>query len=185
MILPYNWKERIRPANLRETINRNSAVVSIVAAVVIIVVLALSIRSFMGGNTGAGVPTMAYFYDTSNQTISVRPTIDYPPLPGATGKNTVVLAYFYTCTTCADKKLVYLQKYSSRAKKALQAMMNNAKSNKPGAINPMAYEAAMSQNAILVRSPAKGSPWVPLASPQGQQVTMPPNCAKLKVCMPN
>lgn len=188
MILPYNWKESLKPANLRDTINRNSAVVSIVAVVVIIVVLALSIRSFMGGGATTGVPSNAYYWDTSNRTLHIRPMTDYPPLTGSTGKPTLVQAYFYTCGSCADKKLAYLQKYSTQAKSMLDNMLKGGQAGKPGGFSPMAQEAMMSQDSVLVRSPAKGSPWVPMNSPQGQQVTTPPACGAggiLKICSPN
>lgn len=188
MILPYNWKESLKPGNLRDTINRNSAVVSIVAVVVIIVVLALSIRSFLGGGSTTGVPSTAYFWDTSNGTLHTRPMTDYPPLIGATGKPTLVQAYFYTCGSCADKKLAYLQKYSPQAKAMLDKMIQSGKAGKPQGFSPMAEEAMMSQNSQLVRSPAKGSPWVPISSPQGQQIITPPACpagGMLKICMPN
>ncbi len=188
MILPYNWKESLKPGNLRDTINRNSAVVSIVAVVVIIVVLALSIRSFMGGGSTTGVPSRAYYWDTSNGTLHIRPMTDYPPLTGATGKPTLVQAYFYACGSCSDKKLAYLQEYSPQAKAMLDKMIKGGQAGKPGGFSPMAEEAMMSQNSVLVRSPAKGSPWVPLNSPQGQQVTTPPTCPgsqTLKICSPN
>ncbi len=189
MILPYNWKESLKPANLRDTINRNSAVVSIVAVVVIIVVLALSIRSFMGGGSTIGAPSRAYYWDTSNGTLHVRPMTVYPPLTGSTGKPTLVQAFFYTCGSCSDKKLAYLQEYSQQAKAMLDQMIKAGQAGKPGAgFGPMMQEAMMAQNSILVRSPVKGSPWVPRNSRLGEQIAMPPPCpssAKLKFCSPN
>ncbi len=189
MILPYNWKENLRPGNLRDTINRNSAVVSIVAVVVIIVVVALSIRKFMGGGAASGVASTEYFWDTSNHTLHVRSAAHYPPLIGSTGKPTMVLAYYYTCTNCGDKKIVYLMKYSPQAKAALEKMKQGGPPGQQGGMGPMAYMAIMQQpDSMLVRSPAKGSPWVPENSQAGIQVTTPPACpggGYPKECVPH
>lgn len=170
MILPYNWKEKLNFSDIREAINKNAAVAGIIAAVVIIVMVAYLIRQ-MGPVTYGGMGK-AYFYNTATGAISIHSAAKYPPLiDPKTGKPTLVLAMFYTCSSCNNKKLIYLQKYTRQAIALI-------KEKGPRALMKIGIAG------MVVRSPAKGSQWYPLNSPQGQRITTPPNCAKLKPCTP-
>ncbi|MCL5946258.1 MAG: hypothetical protein M1472_05320 [Planctomycetes bacterium] len=186
MILPYNWKEKLKPANLRNTINENSAVVSIIAAVVAIVAIAFIVRNFI--QTPNYGPTTAYYYDTSDGSVQVLPRSKYPPLIGKTGKPTLVWAEYYTCSSCSDKKLAYLEKYSPQAKKAMEQLQAEANNPKTKGMPPnfAMMQMAMAGGGMLVRSPQKGSQWYPLESPEGMRIATPPACAsgQLKACNP-
>jgi hypothetical protein len=173
MILPYNWKEKMNFSNIRQAINKNAAVAGIIAAVVIIVMIAYLIRQ-MG--PPAFKPGGAYYFNTAPGRhygdISIHSAAKYPPLiDPKTGKPTLVLAMFYTCGSCKNKKLVYLQKYTRQAKALIKEKGSRAL-------------LKMGIAGLVVRKPAKGSRWYPLNSPQGQRITTPPKCAKLKPCVP-
>ncbi|MDA8377050.1 MAG: hypothetical protein M0Z50_08330 [Planctomycetia bacterium] len=187
MILPYNWKEKLKPSNLRNTINENSAVMSIIAAVVAIVAIAFIVRNFF--HTTQYGPTTAYYYDTSDGSVQVLPRSKYPPLIGKTGKPTLVWAEYYSCSSCSDKQLAYLEKYSAQAKKAMEQLQQQQRNpkNKGEPPNFALMQMAMQGGGILVRSPKKGSKWYPLESPQGMQIATPPSCTtgQLKACNPS
>ncbi len=169
MILPYNWKEKMNFSDIRQAINKNATVAGIIAAVVIIVLVANIIRQMGPRTYGTGE---AYYYNTATGAISIHSAAKYPPLiDPKTGKPTLVLAMFYTCSSCKNKKLIYLQKYTRQA----QAMIKN---------RGVTALQKLGVAGMLVRSPAKGSQWYPLNSPQGQRIATPPNCAKLKPCSP-
>lgn len=187
MILPYNWKEKLKPSNIRNTINENSAVMSIIAAVVAIVAIAFIVRNFF--HTPNYGPTTAYYYDTSDGSVQVLPRSKYPPLIGKTGKPTLVWAIYYSCSSCSDKQLAYLEKYTSQAKAAMKQFQQQANNPKSKGMPPnfAMMQMAMAGGGMLVRSPQKGSKWYPLESPQGMQVATPPACPSgglLKACNP-
>lgn len=143
----------------------------------------------------AGVPpapSSYYFYDTSNGSITTEPAGALPPLKGATGKDTLVRAYMYTCTSCGDKKVGYLMKYTPRAKQALQYLAQ-PKGPHMTPQQSMAYFSSRAQyeSAIpagtYVRLPAKGSHWHPLMSQAGSAITKPIKCpgnSAGKPCLP-
>ncbi len=183
MILPYDWREKLKPSNLRQTINENSAAVSLIAAVIAVLAIVWIFRSTVGG--GVGTAPMAYYYDTTTHQFYTYRSSRPPPIKNAQGKRTIVLAYMYTCTSCGDRKIAWLQKYSRQTRKALQAMLNYKPTpGKPFLPPPM--EAPIFGNGILVRSPVKGAQWYPIQSPEGQQITQLPKCpsGNAKICLP-
>ncbi|HTV47234.1 MAG TPA: hypothetical protein VMG59_02200 [Phycisphaerae bacterium] len=165
MILPYNWKEWLKPEPMRESMTRNSAVIGIIALVAAIVALAFIIRQIFPPH-GGPVP-QCYFYDTSNGTVSVRPQTDYPPLIGSTGQPTVVYAIYLTCSTCENKYLAYLQKYTP----ASQQMLNHTLSGKAST----SYQGTFSVGFLVCR-PDDTSNWYPAGSPEGLQIIQSKPC---------
>jgi hypothetical protein len=185
MILPYDWREKLKPSNLRTTINENSAAVSIVAAVIAVLAIVYIYHSASGGG-GSGKSPMAYYYDTSTQQFYTYRSSRLPPLKNAQGKRTIVLAYMYTCASCKNRKIAWLEKYTKQARAALMSMLN-AKP-KPGQNpGPPPFAAAMYGSGILVRSPVKGSQWYPINSPQGNAIQQLPRCPSgtARICMPS
>jgi hypothetical protein len=183
MILPYNWQEKLKPSNLRTTINEHSAAVSIVAAVIAILAIVWIFHNSSGG--GLGNAPMAYYYDTSTHQFYTYRSSRPPPLKNAAGKRTIVLAYMYTCSSCHNRKIAWLQKYSKQAREALEKMLNYKPA--PGAPpGPPPMESPIMGTGILVRSPAKGSKWYPIQSPEGQAIAQLPKCTsgQAKICMP-
>lgn len=183
MILPYGWREKLKPSNLRSTINENSAAVGIIAAVIAVLAIVYIFRSSVGG--GIGSAPMAYYYDTTTHQFYTFHSSRLPPLKNAQGKRTIVLAYMYTCGSCGNRKIAWLQKYSRQARIALQKILNYKPTpGKP--MGPPPIEPPMFGTAIVVRSPAKGSQWYPILSPEGQQIAQLPKCPKgvAKICLP-
>ena len=184
MILPYDWREKLKPSNLRHTINENSAAVSIIAAVIAVLAIVYIFRNSVNGG-GTGSAPMAYYYDTSTHQFYTYRSSRPPPIKNAQGKRTIVLAYMYSCSSCGNRKIAWLQKYSKQARIALKKMLNYkpAPGKPPG---PPPMEAPMFGTGILVRSPAKGSKWYPIQSPEGQQIAQLPKCptGTAKICLP-
>lgn len=185
MILPYDWREKLKPSNLRNTINEYSAVVSIVAAVIAVLAIVYIFHNTVGGG-GVGTAPKAYYYDTSTHQFYTYPSSRPPPLKNASGKRTIVLAYMYTCSSCNNRKIAWLQKYSKQARAALKKILNYKPTpgQPPG---PPPMEAPIFGTGILVRSPAKGSQWYPIQSPEGQEIAQLPKCQSgtAKICMPD
>ncbi len=137
-------------------------------------------------------PDHCYFYDTSNGGITIEPIGAIPPMKGANGGNTLVLAKFFSCTTCGDKKLGYLLKYTASGKAAAESLAHQSGGNLT-ASQSMQFNSSLSQYQIaiasgtLVRLPAKGSRWYPIASPTGSKIARSPRCsatALAKPCLP-
>jgi hypothetical protein len=185
MILPYDWREKLKPSNLRNTINENSAAVSIVAAVIAVLAIVYIFHNTAGGGGTVAAPK-AYYYDTSTHQFYTYRSSRPPPLKNASGKRTIVLAYMYTCSSCGNRKRAWLQKYSKQARAAMIKMLNSKPvPGKPPAPPPI--ETPIFGTGILVRSPEKGSKWYPIQSPQGQQIAQLPKCTSgtAKICMPD
>ena len=185
MILPYDWREKLKPSNLRNTINENSAAVSIVAAVIAVLAIVYIFHNTAGGGGTVAAPK-AYYYDTSTHQFYTYRSSRPPPLKNASGKRRIVLAYMYTCSSCGNRKRAWLQKYSKQARAAMIKMLNyKPVPGKPPAPPPI--ETPIFGTGILVRSPEKGSKWYPIQSPQGQQIAQLPKCTSgtAKICMPD
>ena len=195
MILPYNWKDYLRITNIRDAMNRNQSVISIVAVVFTIIAIAYILHYELHSRYVTTVNQ--YFYDTATQQLKVEPSTAIPPMRGAGGKYTLVRAYVFTCSSCDNKQIGYLEKYTPQGKAALINLqkMANQPPPKPGPgappngnmpyANPFELEM-QAYNSSLVRLPAKGSPWVPANSPEGQHIMTPAPCASgvLKPCVP-
>ncbi len=204
MILPYDWKDKLKPSNLRQTINENAAVMSIIAVVVVILTIAYLVHEYVYHPLPNASTALSYYYDTSDQKLLALPANQYPPLIGKTGKPTVFLAICYTCSTSAHKKIAYLEKYSEEFKSAMEKMLKIQASfnNGTSGVSPdnQAVQQQMQQlqmqlrtatqmgGAMLVRSVKPGSHWYPTQSPEGQRIcTLPPcpNGGKLRYCVPH
>lgn len=181
------WLEKLKPGNLRRTINENS-----IAAGIVSVVIAAAIFSFIWihyfGSPGLG-PTDRYFYDTATHKVLTLPFSEIPPLIGETGKPTVVRAVFLTCSSCGNKRLAYLEKYTKQAQAALENLQKKARNVKTRSEATRLALTAMSLrgNGLLVRSPKKGSQWYPRTSPEGMLIIAHMRCrngGELKICNP-
>lgn len=94
----------------------------------------------------------AYFIDEETGDVSVRLADEFPPLPGADGKPTVVRAIYVTFSTPENKALAYLEKYTDQAKAQLQKDKGENKG--------IALAQPQLLSGLLVRRPDKGSPWL-------------------------
>ena len=121
-----------------------------------------------------------YFLDEDTGQVIVGTERDVPPLVGKNGKASVVQAIYMTADDERGKTLVYLQKYTDKAKAVLDEQTRSK-----GRMDPW---AAIAQTAeLLVRKPEPGAPWVKATSPEGQVVInsfqAPPN-ARVRYCNP-
>jgi hypothetical protein len=161
-------------SGIREKMNQNQKPFIIGGIVIVCLAIALVIWE-LKPVSAPPPPSSAYFYDTSNGSIVVKPANSIPPLKGANGKDTLVLAKFFTCTTCGDKKIGYLLKYTSQGRSAIKVL-----ADAPTALSPkekivaFATQESGEKMAVaegtLVRLPAKGSHWVSAMSFRGIQL---------------
>jgi hypothetical protein len=161
------------------------------AAVMVCLALAVVIWELHPASVPA-TPNRCYFYDTANGNVIIEPNGTIPPMKGANGGETLVLAKFFSCTGCGDKKLGYLLKYNAKAKAAAEALTHQSSGNlSPSQSMQFNSSLAKYQIAIasgtLVRRPAKGSHWYLLASVAGSKIARLPRCsatALANACLP-
>ncbi len=179
MILPYDWKEKLKPGNLRQTINENSMVMSIVAVVVVVLAIAWCVHVADPGQGNVGNRD-AYYINYKTGAISVKSADTRVPLAG---QPDLVQVIYFSCNSCHTKKAAYYMEYSPQALKALQQM----KAQPAG--RPMAPMAAQLQYGDqLVSRPTNPPHWVPEASPQGGKIMATRGCPNGKVfeiCLPS
>ena len=163
--------------NVREWMNNNSALVTIIAVVVLVICLGLIFLQ-MGGPGRARI-TEQYYYDLNTGKLfaaeaTATPPIDAPsgPFNDAPGG---VKAYVYACESCPGgltgmtaeqvrqegATIAYLEVYPLEAKQAMEAAANATEAPPPGV-----YEA---QQANLVKAP-QGQEWAKMYSRQGMQL---------------
>ncbi len=178
-------------SGIREKINENQKPFVIGGVVMVCLAVGLLIWE-LKPVSAPPAPSSYYFYDTSNGSITTEPITAISPLKGAGGKDTLVQAFFFTCSTCGDKKIGYLLKYTRRAK-AAKAYLARPLSGTMTPQQSMQFNSSLSKYQVavamgtLVRLPAKGSHWYPIAGPTGSQITSPPRCsatALAKPCFP-
>ena len=150
---------------MRDLINRFKIPVLVVAGLVVIGAVVVLLRG--RSSTPTPYETKAYFIDEETGAESVRPMTDIPPLIGAGGKPTVMLARKFSCDQGKTSKVGFLVKYTPEAKAALDAMYAS-KDQKPAEINIGLH--------TLVRSPEAGSQWFFLNSDGGSKVTAGMSC---------
>lgn len=112
---------------MRNWLNNNSAVVTILAVVVLILSLATIILSTRQGSfTPQDVPY--YFYDLDAKELFVGKSSQTPPIDTPAGGKRGVKAYVYSCGDCADEStrfVGYLEMYTPEAKEMQEKMNRN------------------------------------------------------------
>ena len=178
-------------SDIREKMYENQKPFVIGGIVVVCLALGLVIWEFKPVSAPPG-PSRYYFYDTSNGTITTEPSTAVSPLKGAGGKDTLVQAFFFSCSTCGDKKIGYLLKYTRQAK-AAKALLAQPSSGNMAPQQSMQFNSSLSRYQVaiatgtLVRLPTKGAHWYPIAAAMGSQIASPPRCsatALAKACLP-
>ena len=129
-------------------------------AVAILIAAAAIIIYFNRGHGRSSIASY-YFIDEETGEESVRPVSDIPPLPGKSGKPTVVREYKYSLDGGSTVKVGYYLKFDDGAKKKLEDLVAQGK-------NPNEIDTTSGQ---LVRSPDPGSKWVSIGSGEGQTIT--------------
>jgi len=151
---------------IRNALNQNRIVGSAALVLVILAMLMYTVWSlgYFGRHASrdAATPTKAFFMDEETGEISVHPANEIPPLLGKSGKPTVVRAFFFTASTNAARKMVFLQRYSLEAKQAMDASHNGQR------LSP--EEMSLVVRGPQVRAPEPNSPWHDLATLEGQAI---------------
>ena len=163
----------------------------------VLVILIAGILWWMWRSTRAtprvAAATKYYFYDTSTRQLSVHPADELPPLKNAAGKAVIVRAVFLTCTSCGNRKLAYLLKYTAAAQAAEKYLIHPPGSGAPQSevgqfaaqVPTLKVEVA---DGTLIRLPTPGSKWVGKLSPQGaailQQASKCPGNQYAQPCLP-
>lgn len=119
---------------IRDTMNNNSAVVTIVA--VVILVLSLGFIIMNSNKKGPRRVVELYYYDMNTGELFVGPSDQYAPIdapsgPTADGQPAGVRAYVFSCGDCSDKSshyIGYLERYSPEAKERIRRMNENPES---------------------------------------------------------
>ena len=177
--------------SVRDKMNKNQKPFVIGGIVIVCLAIGLIVWE-MKPVSAPPPPSTHYFYDTANGSITTEPISALPPLKGTTGKYTLVRAYMYTCTTCGDKKIGYLMKYTPQAVAAKQYLAQPESPNMTPQ-QSMAYFASRGSyesaipNGTYVRLPKKGSHWYPLMSAAGTAIAKPISCpgnSAGKPCLP-
>ena len=169
---------------IRTWMNNNSAIVTILAVVVLIMSLGIIVIS---QQRPSFEPVPVYFYDLNTGQLFPGMSSDVPPIPAPSGglvlNNQVterpagVKAYVYSCTDCEDESsqfIGWLEMYTPDVK----AQLENPQDFAPPA-DPESMEAEMAAMEAFDRGHLIGEPadnvsnikWVPATSEEGFLLT--------------
>ena len=100
---------------IRQWVNSNSAVATILAVVLLIIALLIIFKT-IGPTSGPRGSQFQYYYDIESRERFKADFSKVPPFETSTG-GTGVSALFYSCDDCDDNwQVAFLRKYSKRAK---------------------------------------------------------------------
>jgi len=165
---------------IRDWINQNAAVVTILAVLVLIAALAWIIVGATGGPS-VQLPQQAWYYDLETGKLvpgelNLFPPIDLP----SSGK--AVLAKVYSCSDCdseSGRKVGWLEKYPPKVKARLEhikQIMDEAEEtgNKPSeTIDPSEYTDLQDTKLFAEPVPEGGElKWVKAFSPAAQKMQL-------------
>ncbi len=172
--------------SIRQNLNKNPYIAGSVLVLIIVVGLFFAIKSIVGPS-GPPIPKYAYYIDEETNEESIQSINEIPPLVNPkTGKATLVRASYYSCGNCKkDRKLAYLEKFTPKAKEALEKQRKATQEGQP----PM-EDMSIQMQGYLVRSPEPNSKWFLAESDTGRQITSTIACpngdnTNLKLCLPD
>jgi hypothetical protein len=164
-----DWRTELKPRKLRTTVNEHAKGVSLGLAIFILLISMVSLWSYMRRPALAQKAVRyAYFVDEETGRETYEPIRAVPPLTGASGKPTLVRAFFYSCDGGKTRIAAYYDEYLPEAKKLLEAHQEKG-------MDAATYEQV--ESGHVVRSPGNGAPWVPFSSVVGMQVRNSFHCA--------
>ncbi len=160
-------------ASIRDTINNNSAVVTVGAVLLLIVGLLLLMNQCSEGGPGQ-VNKYQYFYDLNTGELFVADALDIAPIEAPSGKPyklpngqeipAGVRAFVYACGECGpdSKKIGYLEMYTPEAQKILQDARKQqeaaAKGESTNMDMGMVYEEGYTRGRLIAAPPEPGKP---------------------------
>jgi hypothetical protein len=170
---------------VREWLNKNSAVVTIAAVVLLILSLAFIIMNISGPPRPRERVIPVYFYDLNTNQLFVGQSDQVPPIyapsqPDKQGIPKGVRAFVYSCGECDDESerfIAYLEMYTPEAKAARERMQRIVRGEEqpPGDMGEGSAEAAemqmyeMWEQGRLMRL-LNDDNWVPAMSEEAMQM---------------
>lgn len=171
---------------MRDFLNNNSALVTILAVVILVISLGVIIMNTRG--PGAIRAIDLYFYDVSNGQLFVASSDQIPPIDTAGGANMGVRAHVFACGECPSDLaglnaeqvkqkgayIAYLEMYTPQGKQALTAASQGAAAGGPeGGQQGPPPEAMIDpmQQTLVKRAEDPNDKWLSMYSPQGYQLT--------------
>lgn len=173
-------KDQLAAGGLRETLNRNSALVTVAALVLLMVSLGLVFLRLGGSGGGGAAVTELYFYDLSTGELFVADRDAVPPHDAPSGARVGypwgegpagVRAQVFACGDCSDESaqfVAYVEAYPPRAQQALQEARS---SNDPE--RAWELEAQVEGSTLIGALGPAGEPparWVSMMSPESEAV---------------
>lgn len=135
---------------VREWMNNNSVVVTILAAVILVAALGLVVMQFQGPTY---VPPNVYYWNLDTNEVFVQRADAVPPIQAPNGGEGV-RAYLFSCGECSpDQWFGYLQKFDEEGKR----------------LQEQGEVLLEEEDHLLVRS-LEGGDWVPIFSAEGTRI---------------
>ena len=134
---------------IRQWVNNNSAVATILAVVLLLVALLVILKT-VGPTSGPGMAQYQYYYEIDSGERIKDDFTKVPPFATASG-GTAVYALFYSCDDCDDNwQVAFLRKYSDRAKKIKEDYERKMRE---------AIESGEPMPAVMMPGVGGGGPW--------------------------
>ncbi|MCC6683100.1 MAG: hypothetical protein IT445_19560 [Phycisphaeraceae bacterium] len=165
---------------LRETLNNNSSLVTILAVVVLVVALGIIVMTSKGPSGSASVVNV-YFFDLNTNKLFITESSNFAPAdapsgPTDKGNKAGVMAYVYVCGECgsydgmtADEVaatgawISRLEMYTPEAIKAIE----DAKT--AGGDDAIMFMEPEMMDSMLIKRP-KDTSWTPMGSNKGMVI---------------
>ncbi len=154
--------ETSKSKSLRQWLNQNSMIVTIITVVVLVMSIA---AIFMTTRPPALIAMPVYMYDVEANQLFSGSSDDIPPIAAPSGK-IGVRAYVFSCTDCSvesERFLGYLEMYTPEAKTRLQRAATGV------ADLDLDDDYTWLEQGHLVRDPAQDV-WVPESSDSGIEI---------------
>ena len=158
--------------SLRELLNKNATVVTVVTVLVLVASLTFILWPD-GGNDPSDSMGKEYFYDLNTDQLFEAEQGRIPPIDTESGphqgKPAGVYAYVFSCGECAPREqyIGYLETYSEKAKARLEQMRQASAG--PVYMGPDVESSEPFRSGILIKRP-EDAQWAPKSSSRGQQI---------------
>jgi len=161
---------------LRDYMNNNSSVVTILAVVVLVIALGIIVMTSKGPGRNSYIVDI-YFYDLNTGKLFIEKSDQRPPIttasgPTPTGKKAGVLAYVSTCGECRNyagmgvEELKAAGAFISRLEMFTEEALAAMDAAAAGQSAAMDYDL---MNAVLIKR-VEDTAWVPIESSQGMRI---------------
>lgn len=173
--------------NIRDWINNNAGVVTILA--VMIMVLALIYIFMSGGNPRQELPESQWFYDMTTKTLFEAGLQEHAPIDTPSGKNQGVKAMVYACSNSdceSGRKIAWLEMYTPKTKKKLMEQRDKG----PDGVPDMELVRMLDDDiGVMLARYDQPDKWYKANSPEAGQIRMSiadlcEDDTRIKHCLP-